>query len=808
MNELENSILERILKDVKYYDKDFSLEKLSHKEGQKCVYEFLDLIVTNAGCYDYMFVIAITKFEEKHGKFILPYLFEILDNYCNFPDYFNKSIAFAAFYNIGLHYARYFQTNELLQLLKNATYISLFKDDYPLCYGVMSRYFSIKGMYDRMFLLNQGSIRRLEKLLNTRPELFTKTPYGYQQTGNSVSLKVGCVAAAVKMFEQKFIRGQLDDDYKNSSSVNPKMDIENLTNEQLQNMIIEEDYEIDDYLISEETLATAKIYVDEAMAYNPKYPKYPYLKAQTIFYEAIFKKERIDFDKLVLIKDLLNKAKSLENPKANDYQLRVGQCDKFLNQVETYMEKGSVGGDKKLNLQYFKMKDEIINMQECPPPQKRIKPNAKGNDAYAFISYSTRDFRSVYCDLIAYKNRGLNFWYDAEVIPGEKWQKTIENKIKNATCIICYLSENFLKSGAILNELQLFKKYDKPVIWIDLTGQKQISKIIVDIIRNSPKDSLGSLNSSMLNIITELIDDDIDLITRDRDYQSELHINRIQDVVKQKFVDILQNINSEALTLKNTKPDLNGNPTLPNEDYYINDSQNNIYIVMDGITRNKKEYKGNGSIAYDVSKLFAETIHDYIATNLPNCNDFKTAKLMLEEGFIIANRAVDELLIQREKEFIGYEKPGAVGIVSFILNKKLVYAAVGDCMGILVRDKQKLVFSLEQTSFPFTYLDPNNDREYIVANFVNNPDNDYGYGVVNGEEGAKHYFNVSYINLENGDKIYLVSDGISDLIQYAKVENFVNCSLEELMDKSTKQDTLMNKPYNDDKTIIVINISI
>ena len=323
MNELENSILERILKDVKYYDKDFSLEKLSHKEGQKCVYEFLDLIVTNAGCYDYMFVIAITKFEEKHGKFILPYLFEILDNYCNFPDYFNKSIAFAAFYNIGLHYARYFQTNELLQLLKNATYISLFKDDYPLCYGVMSRYFSIKGMYDRMFLLNQGSIRRLEKLLNTRPELFTKTPYGYQQTGNSVSLKVGCVAAAVKMFEQKFIRGQLDDDYKNSSSVNPKMDIENLTNEQLQNMIIEEDYEIDDYLISEETLATAKIYVDEAMAYNPKYPKYPYLKAQTIFYEAIFKKERIDFDKLVLIKDLLNKAKSLENPKANDYQLRV-----------------------------------------------------------------------------------------------------------------------------------------------------------------------------------------------------------------------------------------------------------------------------------------------------------------------------------------------------------------------------------------------------------------------------------------------------------------------------------------------------
>ena len=117
-------------------------------------------------------------------------------------------------------------------------------------------------------------------------------------------------------------------------------------------------------------------------------------------------------------------------------------------------------------------------MATCPPPQKRLKPNVKGKEAYAFISYSTIDFRSVYCDLLAYKNRGINFWYDAEVVPGEKWQKIIEEKIKNAECIICYLSPNFLKSKAVLNELQLFKKYNKEVIWIDLTGQKQISKII------------------------------------------------------------------------------------------------------------------------------------------------------------------------------------------------------------------------------------------------------------------------------------------------------------------------------------------
>ena len=106
MNEFENSILERILTEVKYYDKDFSLDNLTHQQAQKVVYEFLDLIVTNAGCYDYMCVIALTKFEEKHGKYILPYLYEVLDTYFNFPEHFKKDVAFAAFYNIGLHYAR------------------------------------------------------------------------------------------------------------------------------------------------------------------------------------------------------------------------------------------------------------------------------------------------------------------------------------------------------------------------------------------------------------------------------------------------------------------------------------------------------------------------------------------------------------------------------------------------------------------------------------------------------------------------------------------------------------------------------
>ena len=296
------------------------------------------------------------------------------------------------------------------------------------------------------------------------------------------------------------------------------------------------------------------------------------------------------------------------------------------------------------------------------------------------------------------------------------------------------------------------------------------------------------------------------MITREVSPESEIHVDRIQKVISNKFPNIIQNIISEGLTVKSSKKVATSNISIPNEDYIINDTQNNIYIVMDGITRPRDEYKNSkDSIAYDVSKLFAETIHDYIEQNLKDCTDFKSSKLMLEKGFEIANDEVGKMLISRHREYEGREIPGSVGIVAFMLNHTLIYASFGDCMGIMVRGNRKIIFSDKQTTFPFAFLHKERCRQELIEEFVNKENSPYGYGVVNGQKGLLSYIDISFVNLEKGDTIYLVSDGISDLIQYAKVKDFNNESLEELVRLSNIQDELMGKPYFDDKTILRIS---
>lgn len=803
MNKFEHELVEFIFKEIEYNNNDFCLDDYKHKDAHKLVYNFLKVIVDNAGCNDYIFVYAITKLEEKHGKYMLPYLFEILDNYCNYPDYFDEAVAFAAYYNIGLHYYRYYQIKELYDFITKCPYLGIFREKYPLAFDSIGRYCSMNGMFDRMLLFDHAIIRNLIKFKKENKEAFNTTKYGYVQTGDNVAVKIGIVTATCSIFEQSFIRGLLDKNIKSDDNNHFSIDhVENLSTDKLNELIeLHDNYNMDVSLINNENLNIAMEYVVQAIDYNPTYPKYPFLKAQLLFYKAIYNKELIDFNLLAQIKELLAKAKSLENVKANDYELRVSKYDLFLRRVESYMERSYT--QNKMDLEYYRIKDEIIHMQSCPPPQKRIKPSVHGSDSYAFISYSTMDFKSVYCDLLGFKNRGINFWYDAEVIPGEQWHKVIEEKIKNASCIICYLSASFLKSNAILKELSLFKKYNKPIIWVDLTGKKQISKILIDILRNSDIDIVNQISSDMLNIITELVDDDVDMITRDLDPQAEAHIDRIEKVIKKKFNDVIKTLYSEHLTIKNNKADF-----IPNEDYVISDSRNGIFIVMDGISRKKEEYKNNQSIAYDVSKTFADNIYSYIKDELVKCKDFSDAKLMLIDAFKTANKKVDDMLDSRKNEFKGYEYPGAVGIVAFTLNNILCYGAVGDCMGILVRGNNKIIFSPKQTTFAFDILKHEKQRDLLYSEYVNIKKSPYGYGVINGDKNAIDYFNISYINLDLGDVIYLVSDGVSDLIEYAKVSSYINLSLEEIIEESIIQDKLMNKPYLDDKSIIKISIDV
>ena len=94
-------------------------------------------------------------------------------------------------------------------------------------------------------------------------------------------------------------------------------------------------------------------------------------------------------------------------------------------------------------------------------------PDVFSNE-YIFISYSHRDYKKVYKDLLLLTNEGINVWYDREMAAGKSW---IDLAIQNMTpyeckAVIFYLSENALTSQAVISELEFSKKTGRTLITI------------------------------------------------------------------------------------------------------------------------------------------------------------------------------------------------------------------------------------------------------------------------------------------------------------------------------------------------------
>jgi len=101
--------------------------------------------------------------------------------------------------------------------------------------------------------------------------------------------------------------------------------------------------------------------------------------------------------------------------------------------------------------------------------------NDNGN--YVFISYSHRDYRTVYNDLafFSYNTRKkVRFWYDEGLPAGNDWFAEAEKRLSDPNCVgvIFYLSENLLRSAAVLKEIELVKKLNKQYFTITLDNRK------------------------------------------------------------------------------------------------------------------------------------------------------------------------------------------------------------------------------------------------------------------------------------------------------------------------------------------------
>lgn len=227
----------------------------------------------------------------------------------------------------------------------------------------------------------------------------------------------------------------------------------------------------------------------------------------------------------------------------------------------------------------------------------------------------------------------------------------------------------------------------------------------------------------------------------------------------------------------------------PNEDYFLCDDERGIYILADGVSRDKVNgIYPNPSPSFDVSKIFVESMHKFLLTNIDqNVNMLHLLYSAVKKG----NEEIKKYNSRRE--WIDNFLPGTVGIAVIIHDHKLFFAYIGDCYGLIL-NKNKKIFTKCQTEKIAEHK-----REftaYEIRNKIcNNISHPYSYGVLNGDFKAMDFVKYDKIDIKSEDKIFLCSDGFSDIINNLSGKELCKMTIDQMIQKSNK---------SDDKTVVII----
>lgn len=227
----------------------------------------------------------------------------------------------------------------------------------------------------------------------------------------------------------------------------------------------------------------------------------------------------------------------------------------------------------------------------------------------------------------------------------------------------------------------------------------------------------------------------------------------------------------------------------PNEDIVLCDDERKIYILLDGVSRDKINGKyPSPSPAREVSELFAKEAYDYLKKS-----DGKYELKYIKDAFIKGNEAIEHYNI-KYYDFL----PGTVGIVCCIYKDRLYYGYIGDCYGRLIRNDEILVFTKCQTEKIAIHKKEYSSKE-IRNEICNNIKHPYGYGVLTGQKEALDFVVFGEYCLNNVDMVFLSSDGIEPFLAGLSREDFVNGDATYYLEKSV-MDT-----EEDDKAVIIIS---
>ena len=233
----------------------------------------------------------------------------------------------------------------------------------------------------------------------------------------------------------------------------------------------------------------------------------------------------------------------------------------------------------------------------------------------------------------------------------------------------------------------------------------------------------------------------------------------------------------------------------PNEDFIICDSKNNIFILLDGVSRDRENGKyPNPSPAKEVSELLGTQIHLGIYSALSDSMDILK---IIKDSILESNRLVANYNIKNELSFFA----GAVGIIAVLKDYKFYFCYIGDCSGRLIRESKIILFTEIQTDEINKHKKEYSSYE-IRHVICNNPSHPYSYGVLNGNSHAEFFLRSGVLQVYPQDHIILSSDGLEPFLSKLNSKKLqANCA-EQLLQMAI----IENNINQDDRSIIKIII--
>lgn len=239
-----------------------------------------------------------------------------------------------------------------------------------------------------------------------------------------------------------------------------------------------------------------------------------------------------------------------------------------------------------------------------------------------------------------------------------------------------------------------------------------------------------------------------------------------------------------SATIKNTRYE-----DKPNEDVAFYNEQKGIYIIMDGVSRDRENGKyPNPSPAYEVSKLFIEEAYSYLEKDIEWNNPEQSIKQAFQRG--------NEAIGKYNRSFLKSDfLPGTVGIIAIFHENMLYYGYIGDCIGILLGDGNKEEFTQCQTSEIHKHV-KEYTAGYVRNEICNHIEHEYAYGVLDGRQGAMDFIVTGKRKIHGYRGCILATDGAKEILDEIDMDVAIDKSAKSVLDygeisKNTDDKTLM-----------------